>query len=78
MQTVSSVQSFFLAMALYPEVQKKAQMEIDAVIGNNRLPDFNDRDALPYTNAIVKEAMRWQPVSPLGRLTLFLSQTFSC
>ena len=78
MQTVSAVQSFFLAMAIYPEVQKKAQMEIDAVIGNNRLPDFSDRDALPYTNAIVKEAMRWQPVSPLGTLSSFLSQTFSC
>jgi len=68
MQTVSAVQSFFLATALYPEVQKKAQKEIDAVIGNNRLPDFSDRDALPYTNAIVKEAMRWQPVTPLGKL----------
>jgi len=53
-------------MALYPEVQKKAQLEINAVIGNDRLPDFRDRDALPYTNAIVKEAMRWQPVTPLG------------
>jgi len=65
-QTVSAVQSFFLAMALYPEVQKKAQLEINAVIGNDRLPNFRDRDALPYTNAIVKEAMRWQPVTPLG------------
>jgi len=56
-----------------PEVQKKAQMEIDAVIGNNRLPDFSDMDALPYTNAIVKEAMRWQPVTPLGGLIKLLS-----
>ena len=72
MQTVSAVQSFFLAMALYPEVQKKAQTEIDAVIGNNRLPDFSDRDALPYTNAIVKEAMRWQPVTPLGKLNFII------
>jgi len=53
-------------MALYPEVQKKAQLEINTVIGNDRLPDFRDRGALPYTNAIVKEAMRWQPVTPLG------------
>ena len=59
-------------MALYPEVQKKAQMEIDAVVGNNRLPDFSDINALPYTNAIVKEAMRWQPVTPLGGLTKLL------
>jgi len=72
MQTVSAVQSFLLAMALYPEVQKKAQMEIDTVIGNSRLPDFADRNSLPYTNAIVKEAMRWQPVAPLGRLASFI------
>ncbi|TFK66639.1 cytochrome P450 [Pluteus cervinus] len=64
--TVSSAQTFFLAMALYPEVQKQAQAEIDAVVGNQRLPDFSDRDSLPYINAIVKETMRWQNVTPLS------------
>ena len=53
-------------MALYPEVQKKAQAEIDAVIGPNRLPDFEDRHSLPYINAVVKELMRWNLVTPLG------------
>jgi cytochrome P450 len=55
-----------MAMVLYPEVQKKAQAEIDAVIGPNRLPDFQDRPSLPYINAIVKESMRWHLVLPLG------------
>ena len=41
-------------MALYPDVQKKAQAEIDAVVGPNRLPDFHDRSSLPYINAVVK------------------------
>ena len=54
-------------MALYPEVQKKAQAEIDAVVGPNRLPDFHDRPSLPYINAIVKESSRWNLVGPLGR-----------
>ena len=54
-------------MVLYPEVQKKAQAEIDAVIGQNRLPDFHDRPSLPYINAVVKESSRWNSVSPLGR-----------
>ena len=53
-------------MALYPEVQKKAQAEIDAVVGPNRLPDFHDRPFLPYINAVVKESSRWNLVSPLG------------
>ena len=54
-------------MALYPEVQKKAQAEIDAVIGPDRLPDFHDRPSLPYINAIVKETSRWNLAAPLGR-----------
>ena len=54
-------------MALYPEVQKKAQAEIDAVVGPNRLPDFHDRPSLPYINAVVKESSRWNLVLPFGR-----------
>ena len=55
-------------MVLYPEVQKKAQAEIDIVIGPSRLPDFGDRPSLPYINAVVKEARRWHLVGPLGKI----------
>jgi hypothetical protein len=55
-------------MTLYPQVQKRAQAEIDAIVGPNRLPDFQDRPSLPYINAIVKELTRWNLVAPLGRL----------
>jgi cytochrome P450 len=54
-----------MAMALYPDVQKKAQAELDRVLGG-RLPEFNDRPNLPYINAMIKESGRWQPVTPLG------------
>jgi hypothetical protein len=54
-------------MALYPQVQKQAQAEIDAVVGPNRLPDFHDRPSLPYINAVVKESSRWNLVLPFGR-----------
>ena len=54
-QTVSSVQSFFMAMAMYPEVQAKAQAELDTVVGGQRLPTFEDREELPYIVATVKE-----------------------
>lgn len=70
-KTLSSVQSFFLAMALYPETQEKAQAEIDSVIGNSRLPTFHDRDSLPYVNALIKETMRWQNVNPTGEPSRF-------
>ena len=53
-------------MAMYPAVQRKAQAELDKVVGLNRLPDHNDSDELVYINAVVKEALRWHAVMPLG------------
>ncbi|KDQ62047.1 hypothetical protein JAAARDRAFT_148681 [Jaapia argillacea MUCL 33604] len=64
--TYSSIHTFFLAMMLFPDVQKKAQAEIDAVIGSDRLPSFEDRESLPYMESLLKEVFRWQPVAPLG------------
>ncbi|EMD36555.1 hypothetical protein CERSUDRAFT_95844 [Gelatoporia subvermispora B] len=64
--TYSTMQTFFLAMILYPDVQRKAQEQLDSVVGSGRLPDFSDRPSLPYVDAIVKECTRWMPVLPLG------------
>lgn len=51
---------------MHPEAQAKAQAELDAVVGRDRLPDFGDYDSLPYILATMKEIMRWQLVLPLG------------
>lgn len=64
--TVSSISCFVLEMVLYPEVQKKAQAEIDSVVGTSRFPTFADRENLPYVDALVKEVLRWHPVGPMG------------
>ncbi|KAI0451045.1 cytochrome protein [Xylaria acuta] len=64
--TVNTITSFFSAMTLFPEVQRKAQEEIDRVIGTSRLPTFSDRESLPYINAIVTEAWRWHTVVPMA------------
>ena len=58
--------SFFLAMSLYPEVQARAQAEVDQVVGPSRLPSWDDHDSLPYLEALLKEVLRWNPVTPLG------------
>jgi len=63
--TSASAILFVLAMAMYPDVQKKAQAELDAFLGD-RLPDFDDLGSLPYINAVIKETLRWQPVTPIG------------
>ncbi|KAK6974715.1 cytochrome P450 [Favolaschia claudopus] len=61
----SSVLTFILAMLHAPEAQKAAQDELDRVI-SHRLPGLDDRTQLPYLNALVKEALRWELVIPLG------------
>ncbi|TFK82000.1 CyP450 monooxygenase [Polyporus arcularius HHB13444] len=64
--TFSTTQAFFLAMSLNPDVQKRAQAELDAVIGPHRLPDQADRTSLPYVSAVLKESLRWHTVAPFG------------
>ncbi|KAJ3526568.1 hypothetical protein NMY22_g10111 [Coprinellus aureogranulatus] len=63
--TVSSATSLILALANNPGIQRKAHAELDSVVGAERIPDINDRPALPYVQAIVKEAARWCTVVPM-------------
>lgn len=63
---MSVISTFFLAMTLHPEVQRKAHEEIDRVVGRDRLPTFADRDSLPYVEAVFKESFRWHALTPLG------------
>ena len=65
-QTASAILTFILAMVLHPDIQIRAQKEIYTVIGVGRLPDVDDRDKLPYVNAVLAETLRWHPVTPLG------------
>ena len=69
-------------MILYPEVLKRAQEELDRVVGKDTLPSFEDQENLPYINAIFLECLRygwifiiayhtltsksWEIVLPLG------------
>ncbi|PCH42020.1 cytochrome P450 [Wolfiporia cocos MD-104 SS10] len=64
--SVSALESFFLAMSLYPEIQRKAQAELDLIIGPGRIPTLSDRSQLPYIDALIQEVHRWNPVVPLG------------
>ncbi|KAJ7669343.1 cytochrome P450 [Mycena polygramma] len=82
LKTPSALTSFILAMVLNPEVQDRAQAELDRHLahpgssqGSNspiptRLPTFEDRAQLPYISAIVKEVWRWNPSVPLVKLRL--------
>lgn len=62
----SIILAFLHAMIKFPQVQRKAQHEIDSIIGEDRSPLWSDYARLPYVGQIVKETMRWRPVTPLA------------
>ena len=69
--TSSILLAFVQAMIKYPHVQQRAQVEIDALLGTDasaleRSPCWGDYARLPYIAQIVKETMRWRPVTPQG------------
>lgn len=65
-KTVSAFTSFIFAMFFYPSVLNRAQAEVDAIVGSDRLPKLADRTSLPYIDALVKEVLRWNVAAPLG------------
>jgi cytochrome P450 len=77
----TTLMSFFLAMVLYPEAQRKAQRELDTAMylaGGNlnpgeshdhlSLPAFEDAENFPYVTALVQEVLRWNVIAPLGEM----------
>ncbi|PPQ81933.1 hypothetical protein CVT25_013781 [Psilocybe cyanescens] len=64
--TISSSGTFFYQMVTNPEIQKKAQAELDRVVGLRRLPTLEDRGSLPYIEAIYREMLRMRPPVPLS------------
>ena len=51
--TAATIEGVIIYMILYPEAKKKAQAELDAVIGKDRLPVLGDRPDLPYVTAFL-------------------------
>ncbi|KAI1624196.1 cytochrome P450 [Exophiala viscosa] len=64
--TWSTLMVCILNLVLHPAIQKKAQEQIDSVVGTDRLPSFEDREKMPYIEYIIQETTRWYPLSPLG------------
>ncbi|TBU30647.1 cytochrome P450 [Dichomitus squalens] len=64
--TVVSNTILILALVHNPHVLKKAQKQIDSVVGTDRLPTWADRPQLPYVDCIIKEVLRWGVPVPLS------------
>ena len=66
--TASSIQSFVLFMLAHPNVLQRAREEIDQVVGDLRMPSFEDEEDLPFLVACIKETLRLRPVTIMGRI----------
>ncbi|TVY35606.1 Cytochrome P450 monooxygenase [Lachnellula subtilissima] len=64
--TMSALSTFLLALLTHPHILSFARSEIDTVIGRTRAPVLEDEPALPYITALVREVLRWRPVTPFG------------
>lgn len=96
-QSEASLAVTLISLLLHPHVQRRAQAEIDAIVGRDRLPSFDDRAStgdsirplfseynndganeavgdeeslryskLVYVEAVCRELLRWQNVTPLA------------
>lgn len=70
--TASTLQIFLLCMLSAPEALKKAQEEIDRVVGPGRMPTWEDEEHLPYLIACIKETMRIRPAGTTGTKHLLI------
>ena len=64
--TAAVLLSFLQAIVHHPEWQGKVQTEVDDVVGGERLPDYDDMPRLPTGRAVLKETLRWRPVTAGG------------
>lgn len=64
--TVTTITGFILAAIMFPDVQRKAQEEVDRVTGGTRMPVLADREQMPFIDAMVTEALRWFTLAPTG------------
>ncbi|KAF2748564.1 cytochrome P450 [Sporormia fimetaria CBS 119925] len=71
--TNTQLQISILACCASPDWIPMAQKELDRVVGNDRLPTFEDLDKLPYMQAVVEKCFRWRHLAPTGSLVIFLA-----
>jgi hypothetical protein len=74
--TANSLLFTVMACVNYPDCVRKAQEELDRVVGRSRLPTWDDEPKLPYIRAFVKEQHRWRTVAPLGNYVLFRTSNY--
>ncbi|KAG7470741.1 hypothetical protein MATL_G00116910 [Megalops atlanticus] len=62
--TSSTLRQALLLMMKYPHIQERVQKEIDEVVGSERCPCLQDRQHMPYTDAVIHEIQRYMDIAP--------------
>ena len=65
--TSTQLNNMLLGILSNPEILPRAHEELDRVVGSERPPNFDDEPNLPYIRAILKEVMRWRPITKFGQ-----------
>ncbi|KAJ8667478.1 hypothetical protein QAD02_009141 [Eretmocerus hayati] len=63
--TATTLDFLFLTMLINQDSQRLLHDEIDRVIGQDRLPNMNDKANMPYLEAVILESQRLAPVVPV-------------
>jgi cytochrome P450 len=74
--TGGTINFFIMACCKFPETMRKAQEEIDRVVGDKRYPTLEDEANLPYVRAMIKENHRWRPISNHGKVQTLISTCY--
>ncbi|XP_037033214.1 probable cytochrome P450 304a1 [Bradysia coprophila] len=62
-------------LLLNPQIKEKIQVEIDQIVGRSRLPALDDRSKMHYTEASIREILRYQTLAPNGVPRVALEST---
>ena len=63
--TATTLRWAFCFLCQRPDVQRRLQAELDAVMGRQRPPALSDRQRLPFTEAVIMETQRLGDIVPL-------------
>ncbi|KAG8753458.1 hypothetical protein FRC14_006019 [Serendipita sp. 396] len=64
--TTAAICAFLHTMYLFPEIASKVFEETRQVTHGQRMLQIADRRHLPFTEAVWKESLRWNPFIPMG------------